>query len=1303
MEGESEDQFLSVSPPEFILVKATKELTKRQVVASFISVRDLGPVQQLHQLNHDASMKKDKVKVVNMACSSLLACIQFSLLDIDLLLKHPSLHAVDDDLCNLLKFRLRNLKIFAVLSEGVLGEDASLASFLGRVEDTICRNAEKFHPLCLHLAGSDAGMAIDMAYEFCSQLQSLMEEPKEWLVALSDPARQQSTSLTTNELFKIISCMLQNIEDFIALLGNYDSENVSGFEISMKIVEEQMTLLNAHVCFAHQRSVVAMQDLLVHTEAIVFNAAFLLYLYEDFYGSTAQTKERLEVEISTIAEKMKNRQHQFYEIYSQALSSSKFPGRSLAITLQDIDDDDAFTAIKKALNCIIPSLWDILRMNSGRLVFMKDQPQQLFEALRSLRKTILKTQWRSNIKKDIGAAICDAGVLVSLLHKTNVDLGLLQDLLETIKSLLAEVGDEEPQLPQLNLPVTNQLGFFDFVLEKLMEITSHEGEPTANSEPVQIIQKELVSLRAFLGKIVKLRYQQVELQVLWDRVMEMACRVEELVDLLVVGDVPDSFWSSFDSIMKDLRNIKPEMEVKRQDIKVTEVTWSYRHVQAQTSSSIGTNEIVGFADEAKSIIDQLTRGTKLLRMMAIVGMPGLGKTTLAAKIYNDPSIVHHFQVRAWSTISQVINKEKVLCELLNQIGTSDVTSEMGEHDIIEKLWRSLKGKRYLIVLDDIWDIEAWNSLRESFPEDHNQSRILLTSRRGDVSPNEMLVDQKPHFLRQLNMEESLKLLHMKFPGVAGWHLALHEHGMQIAEICNGLPLTIIIIAGLLVTIMPEGWKEILNDLRLGHLSVTDHCLETLERSYEHLPEDLRPCLLYLGTFPEDEVVSARMLLHLWVAEGFIRKAEGKRAEDVAEDYLMDLIGRSLIMVDKKRWDNGVKTCRIHDLIYDFCLKKAKDEHFFHLLKGYDELSTFNEPCKLRRLSIHSKEEHFAQSKLFCPWARSLLYHSSDEPNPLHRVRSISFVIDIFKRLRVLDLGQIHLQTELPSEIELLVQLAFLAIHGDFEQIPPSIGKLSYLETFIVITFKKPLLPASLWNLRKLKNLYIGRLSDGGGILPIESLDSLPVLYELDRFSMVLIPHWGIMERLARKFPNIRRLGCTYMGHQNPENPGTFVVPEFLSQLESLSIGGFLPELTPEFSCPKSLKKLTLESCDLSSRSISMIGTLPNLQVLKLVSVDFEGNAWEMEEGEFSKLRILKLDSFNLVKWSASDDQFKCLETLKIRYCCSLEEIPSCLESIATLETIKVHHCSENVENMVRQIQEKQVEDCGNSDLKVIIK
>ncbi|XP_027174479.1 putative late blight resistance protein homolog R1B-17 [Coffea eugenioides] len=580
----------------------------------------------------------------------------------------------------------------------------------------------------------------------------------------------------------------------------------------------------------------------------------------------------------------------------------------------------------------------------------------------------------------------------------------------------------------------------------------------------------------------------------------MAYKIEFLIDSSLVGDIPHSSSMSLDSILEQIEIIKAEamkiIDTERHDVKGKDVTQRVNDMPSRIN-----DVVVGLEDEAKSIIERLTRGSSQVQIIHIVGMAGLGKTTLAKKVYCHPSVTSHFHARAWCTISQVYHQKRLLLEILTCIEPehSDEFLEKCETDLVLILKQKLGKKRYLIVLDDVWDIEAWNALKDSFPENKDGNAVIITSRIRGVAPQDKSVKELP--LRQLTHDESWRLLKQKLcPRNYLLLPKLCELRMQIGEKCQGLPLTIVILAGILSNIGQDGWEDVVESLSAHTVSTTDQCTATLELSYDHLPDRLKPCFLYLGAFPEDQEYTPKSLIQLWVAEGFVRKSQIKSSEDVANDYMMDLTGRSLIMVSKTSSIGGVKACRVHDLLHEFCLTKAKGDNFFQLVRRYNELYTLHIPHYLRRLCIYSEPEHIRESRLFSPTIRSLLFFAHGKTNQeksFHEKKWFdhSFIFHAFKLVRVLDLSQIHLGFTFPREIELLVLLRYLAVMVDMLSIPSSIANLLNWETFIVRSGMSISLPDTIWNLKKLRHLHID-----GFDWPIDNLDNSSNLCNLVSFS-----------------------------------------------------------------------------------------------------------------------------------------------------------------------------------------------------------
>ncbi|WMV06760.1 hypothetical protein MTR67_000145 [Solanum verrucosum] len=177
---------------------------------------------------------------------------------------------------------------------------------------------------------------------------------------------------------------------------------------------------------------------------------------------------------------------------------------------------------------------------------------------------------------------------------------------------------------------------------------------------------------------------------------------------------------------------------------------------------------------------------------------------------------------------------------------------------------------------------------------------------------------------------------------------LSKVGANIASKCKGLPLLVILVAGVLSGISEneESWRRVAESIKLDTVTSAKECMEVIELSYKHLPDHLKPCLLYFASFQEDEEIPLSNLEWLWTIEGLLPNIGLD-----AESLLNDLIGRSLIMVSKRKSTGGVRTCHIHDMLHDFCVTKSKEEKFMQLTSTgkIDLSSSFYEH---RRLCIH---------------------------------------------------------------------------------------------------------------------------------------------------------------------------------------------------------------------------------------------------------------------------------------------------------------------------------------------------------------
>ncbi|CDP17919.1 unnamed protein product [Coffea canephora] len=1077
----------------------------------------------------------------------------------------------------------------------------------------------------------------------------------------------------------LIVSFLETMEDPLEVHFNHKRQKL------MDTIRQKLMLLRNLIGFATMRGVESMQltDLLTHVAIVV---ARLISICR-FDRLDEQVFNQMESEISRlIHEKINPLDPQVRETYIHVMTASKKQSRSsYALALEE----NEHPVLVEFVNSLLYHLMDLLESCGSFQVPVKDQMLKLHWGVRCLG-FLLKQELKlgDEINDLIGVMVCDAGILIFSLSINEIKEGLPEDtdlglfhFHKVLKCMVAEAANNYPltsPYSSSNYPRSNELGCMDFFLENLKELArcaEADDSIVSRLDRIQMVEKDLIFLRSFLENVKEQSDQNGKLQALRSQVMEAAYKAELLIYSTLIGDQCEH---SLDAI---------------QNGQTQRVNKTSSHIPSQHTAAIHNEDLVGLEDEVQAITHWLMRGSKQLDVVSIVGMAGLGKTTLAKKVYTAPSVRSHFHVRGWCCVSQTFSTHSLLVQLLCSISSKSANEylKMNEGNLAWKLRRVLLRTRYLLVLDDMWDVMPWNLLEKSLPDDANGSRILLTSRIQDLS-SQIKPDSKPYHLRPLTDRESWTLLQKKLFDKEGFPPTLSEVGIQIAKYCRGLPLTIVLVAGILATTTQDSWEEVAESLSSTGLYV-ECCRMTLELSYRHLPEYLKTCLLYFSAFQEDEVINVQRLLWLWISEGFVQQTEGKSLEEVAYDCLLALINRHLVMVTKKRTTNGAKACQLHDFVHEFCVAKAKEESFLHIIHSWEDPFSLIGPSNHRACVHHTSELTIRELMLIFPNLHSLLLFG-----PYHHVPKKEDLGILFpKLLRVLDLGDLNFRGSFPMEVVLLVHLRYLALSG-ITSIPSAIANLSRLEALVVKrTSTDIVLPNTIWNIKPLSYLCITNGAIVGFIFPVRNLEVSPDLDHLEALSLAIDPSSQSLQKMLTKLPSIRRLKCkrSYGLGEATRNCDKILVFDCLNQLQSLRLTAFDGY---GFKFPLNLKKLTLKWNRQPWSEISTIGKLPNLEVLKLLKESFVGEEWAMEEGEFPSLRVLELSMLDIRNWSSSSDNFSRLEKLLVDSCMYLEEVPSCLGECETLEMIEVKGCRESVAASVMQIQEEQL-DMGNVVLK----
>ncbi|XP_027151209.1 putative late blight resistance protein homolog R1B-23 [Coffea eugenioides] len=368
----------------------------------------------------------------------------------------------------------------------------------------------------------------------------------------------------------------------------------------------------------------------------------------------------------------------------------------------------------------------------------------------------------------------------------------LSDSLEIIQLLTPKFKELYLQIPRLHFPKTPQLGFVEFLLQKLRQLLRQKLDSVQHViHQIESIHEDLEMLMSFFRHSLKQGIGNQEHEDLRTHLIVLAYEAECVIDSIVIGGSAE--WNHLPwlyHVSQEIRHVKMQAidlhEKESCDIGNCNAPQTLWPSLPQASTTNIDEEVVVLNDQQQVLIDKLTRGSSQRDVVSIVGMPGIGKTTLAFKVYNDPEVVCYFHIRAWCRVSQAYSRRSLLLDILRHIiELNDTILAMSNEDLDLVLYKHLKKNRYLIFMDDMWSIRAWDDFKISFPDDGNGSRILMTSRLCDVvskvTPECNLLN-----LRLLSDDESWELLKLKIFHQESYPEELFEVGKEIARNCKGL-------------------------------------------------------------------------------------------------------------------------------------------------------------------------------------------------------------------------------------------------------------------------------------------------------------------------------------------------------------------------------------------------------------------------------------------------------------------------------------------------------------------------------------
>ncbi|EOX96600.1 Cc-nbs-lrr resistance protein, putative isoform 1 [Theobroma cacao] len=827
------------------------------------------------------------------------------------------------------------------------------------------------------------------------------------------------------------------------------------------------------------------------------------------------------------------------------------------------------------------------------------------------------------------------------------------------------------------------------------------------------------------------------------------------------------FNAKMNSKIQEITSRLHDLAVLKNNLNLVEFSGGRREKvlhRLPTSSLVDEPHVYGRESDKDAIVDMLMDSGEMGRgevgVVSIVGMAGVGKTTLAQLVYHDERIETSFELRAWACVTEEFDILRVTKTVLHAVD-SDIGNSQDLNLLQVRLKEKLIGRKFLIILDDLWNENYgdWDVLCKPFAAGAPGSKILVTTRHKRVAAvTAVTANNEAYHLKELSDDACLSLFtwHALRAGNFDGHPNLKVVGEQIVRKCKGLPLAAKTLGGLLRTkVTQEEWEDILMSKIWDLPEERSGILPALRLSYHHLPFYLKQCFAYCAIFPKDYEFDKDELVLLWMAEGFLQQLKGKtRMEDLGSQYFNELLSRSIFQQSTSNKARYV----MHDLINDLA-QSVSDEicsslDDMDMVEG-DKLCTVAE--KVRHLSftrrqydIRKRFEVLYQMKNLRTLAALPIYTSPWSACCYLAGDVLQKMLRRLSCLRVLCLS-CYCINELPNSIGHLKHLRYLNLsRSRIKQLPESVGSLLNLQTLILQGCKEltklPQVFKNLVNLRvldltdtdslqempfgigNLKNLQIlskfivgkgigSAVSELRGLLHLRgelSISGLENVVDIQDASKANLKDKYGLTRLylqwSQEFLNCR-----------DEEAEMHVLDRLLphKNLEKLRILFYGGTIFPSWLGEPSLTDLVdLELCNCrNSISLPSLGRLPSLKMLSIagmarvqkVGLEFYGHISPSVK-PFPSLEILRFKS--MLEWRCwsspsqvaehSGEEFPCLRELVIEDCPKLcGKLPG---RVFSLMKLVIKHCPnlEGSSMSFPSLCELNMEDCKEELLRSIV-
>ncbi|XLS70033.1 hypothetical protein HN51_026898 [Arachis hypogaea] len=540
----------------------------------------------------------------------------------------------------------------------------------------------------------------------------------------------------------------------------------------------------------------------------------------------------------------------------------------------------------------------------------------------------------------------------------------------------------------------------------------------------------------------------------------------------------------------------------------------------QTSSTIALPQVYGRDEDKKQVVDFLlspSRSSESLSVYPIVGLGGLGKTTLVQLVYNNQQVANNFDLKIWVCVSENFTLVSILRSILKAMEV-DKSEVMNLEEMEKKVKVLLQSKRYLLVLDDVWKRsqemelgltqDKWDKLRSVLSCGSKGSSILVSTRDKDVAT--IMGTCQAHHLDRLSDDACWSLFKLRAFGADKEERAeLVAIGKEIVKKCGGSPLAALALGAVMHSRSTEKeWLEVQKS-ELWSLPDENDIMPVLRLSYSSLTPTLKQCFAFCAVFPKDTEIEKQELIYLWMGNGFISSRPNLEAEEVGNMVWNELYQKSFFQDVRSEDFSGNIYFKMHDLVHDLAQSISEQECIC---------------LEKQNLNDSSRNPHH------------IVFHDIDKEQFKKRA------FEQAESLRTLYHHQLN-SDEFPSVSRLIPTNHSLRVLSIYGRKIPSFGSLSCLRYLELCYLDIKSLPASICNLRRLKIL---KLKD------LWSLRRLPKhLTRVQNLRHLIIDECGSLSRMfpeAHKLCDLRTLSVYIVKSEKGHS---------LVELHGLNLGGKL--------------------------------------------------------------------------------------------------------------------------------------------------